>query len=94
MLIEHLSNKTICLVRNSIRRQNCPLRKVVETFETSQESKRRLQKSHCSISLYIFSSEILEQFSHIQAWILTVVTEILPRLCQLVTAKPAYSFLL
>lgn len=61
ILIEHLSNKTICLVRNSIRRQNCPfLKKVVETFETSQESKRCLLKSHCFISLYIFSSEILD----------------------------------
>lgn len=98
MLIEHLSNKTICLVRNSIRRQNCPLRKVVEISKTSQESKCCFQKSHCSSFLYVFSSEILEKFSHNQAWTLTVVTEILPRLCKLVTwlklRLTAYSFLL
>lgn len=98
MLIEHLSNKTICLVRNSISRQNCPLRKVVEIFKTSEENKCCFQKSHCSISFYIFSSEILEQFSHIQAWTLTVITEILSRLCKLVTwlnvGLTAYSFLL
>lgn len=62
MLIEHLSNKMICLVRNSIRRQNYPLRKIVETFGTSQESKCCLHTSHSFISIFIWNIRIIQSY--------------------------------